>query len=174
MSDTNKSDIEANNNKTMEHAASTLSVHSKRAGMESSVLRFNKVNFTVGHGDKKKLLLTDVNATVRWGRVLASKSCGFIVKMPCCVGFCVGVLLARYFIDYVDTTRIDDTFPHLTHVVLVLLLFSHGTKWSRQDYFDFDLDVGCHLRNFDRVGDAQWCARDGCHVSATLLCGETA
>ena len=73
MSDTRKSDIEANNNKTMEHAASTLSTHSKRPGMESSVLRFNNVNFTVGHGDKKKHLLTDVNATVRWGRVLASK-----------------------------------------------------------------------------------------------------
>ena len=45
----------------------------RRSGMESSILKFTNVNFTVGKGDKKKYLLTDVNATVKWGRVLASK-----------------------------------------------------------------------------------------------------
>ena len=47
-------------------------LHSSNIGMESSVLKFSNVNFTVGTGDKKKFLLTNVNATVRWGRVLAS------------------------------------------------------------------------------------------------------
>ena len=75
MSDTSKSDIEA----TMEHGAVTKmgstisSASTKRRGMESSVLKFSNVSFTVGKGDKKKYLLADVNATVKWGRVLASK-----------------------------------------------------------------------------------------------------
>ena len=44
----------------------------RRKGMEKSVLKFANVNFTVGgRGDKKKYLLTDVNATVKAGRVLA-------------------------------------------------------------------------------------------------------
>ena len=44
----------------------------RRVGMENSVLKFANINFTVGgKGDNKKYLLTDVNATVKAGRVLA-------------------------------------------------------------------------------------------------------
>ena len=67
MSDT-KSDIEDKADRTQ-----SSSVHSKRQGMESSVLKFTNVNFTVGSGGKEKHLLTDVSATVKYGRVLASK-----------------------------------------------------------------------------------------------------
>ena len=49
-----------------------MSSDMRRSGMESSILKFSNVNFTVGKGDKKKYLLTDVNATVKYGRVLAS------------------------------------------------------------------------------------------------------
>ena len=84
MSDTNATnkttnDIEAATTTTNDRAESGLSntqhssASNKPRGMESSVLKFSNVNFTVGHGDKKKYLLENVNATVKWGHVLASK-----------------------------------------------------------------------------------------------------
>lgn len=48
------------------------SAHS--SGMEASVLKFKDLNFVVGAKDKKKNILTDVSGTVKFGRVLASKS----------------------------------------------------------------------------------------------------
>lgn len=41
---------------------------SRSSGMESSVFRFQNVNFTVGEGDKKRFLLKDVSGKVRFGR----------------------------------------------------------------------------------------------------------
>ena len=38
------------------------------SGMESSVLRFNDVNFTVGKGDKQRHLLQDVTGKIQYGR----------------------------------------------------------------------------------------------------------
>lgn len=58
-----------------QHSSSSKNANNskRRGGMESSVLKFSNVNFTVGKGDKKKYLLENVNATVHWGHVLASK-----------------------------------------------------------------------------------------------------
>lgn len=39
--------------------------------MESSVLKFQNVNFVVGKGEKQKNILTDVSGKVKWGHVLA-------------------------------------------------------------------------------------------------------
>jgi hypothetical protein len=38
------------------------------SGMDSSVLRFKNVNFTVGKGEKERHILTDVSGKVKWGR----------------------------------------------------------------------------------------------------------
>ena len=44
-------------------------IHSSHSsGMESSILRFKDVNFTVGKGDKAKNILSDVTGRVKWGR----------------------------------------------------------------------------------------------------------
>ena len=59
---------------TSSHSSGPKRINSSHSGMESSVFRFKEVNFTVGKDDKKKYLLTDVSETVKWGRVLASKS----------------------------------------------------------------------------------------------------
>jgi len=44
---------------------------SNHSGMESSVLRFQDVNFVVGSGDKQKHILQDVSGKVKHGHVLA-------------------------------------------------------------------------------------------------------
>jgi hypothetical protein len=41
------------------------------SGMEASVLRFKDVSFTVGSGEHTKTILSDINAKVKWGQVLA-------------------------------------------------------------------------------------------------------
>jgi hypothetical protein len=41
---------------------------SHRSAMDSSVFRFNDINFTVGSGDKRRFLLENVNGKVKWGR----------------------------------------------------------------------------------------------------------
>jgi ABC-type multidrug transport system ATPase subunit len=41
------------------------------SGMESSIFRFQNVNFVAGKGDAKKHLLKDVSGTVKFGHVLA-------------------------------------------------------------------------------------------------------
>jgi hypothetical protein len=38
------------------------------SGMETSVFRFQNVNFIVGQGDKRRYLLKDVSGIVRFGR----------------------------------------------------------------------------------------------------------
>ena len=43
----------------------------KHTSMQSSVLRFKNVDFTVGNNENKKLILDNVSGTVKWGRVLA-------------------------------------------------------------------------------------------------------
>lgn len=55
--------------------SATASVSSARrlhsaatSGMDSSVLRFKNVNFTIGKGDKEKQILQDVSGTVKFGR----------------------------------------------------------------------------------------------------------
>jgi ABC-type glutathione transport system ATPase component len=44
---------------------------SHRSAMNSSVFRFNNINFIVGKGDKQTNILTDVSGIVKWGHVLA-------------------------------------------------------------------------------------------------------
>lgn len=58
---------------TSDSGHGTKRLNSAHSGMESSVFRFKDVNFTVGKAEKQKYLLTDVNETVKWGRVLASE-----------------------------------------------------------------------------------------------------
>ena len=71
--ETTTPDVENAVDDKQKHAYATMSSDMRRSGMESSILKFSNVNFTVGKGDKQKYLLTDVTATVKWGRVLASK-----------------------------------------------------------------------------------------------------
>jgi hypothetical protein len=53
---------------TQPNARNPRRLHSAQSsGMESSVLRFN-LNFTVGSKGKQKAILSDVAATVKWGR----------------------------------------------------------------------------------------------------------
>lgn len=58
-------------------ATETQSVHSsigrssRRAGMESSVLRWKDVNFVADKGKKEKHILRDVSGKVLWGHTLA-------------------------------------------------------------------------------------------------------
>ena len=58
-------------------ATETQSVHSsmgnssRRAGMESSVLRWKDVNFVAGKGKNEKHILRDVSGKVLWGHTLA-------------------------------------------------------------------------------------------------------
>lgn len=79
MAKDTKPDIEAGGRS--ESQTLSKSGHSSH-GMDSSVLKFKNVNFTVGKGDKKKYLLTDVNGTVKWGRVLAST---YILVVSICI-----------------------------------------------------------------------------------------
>lgn len=44
---------------------------SHRSAMNTSVFRFNNINFIVGKGEKQKNILTDVSGIVKWGHVLA-------------------------------------------------------------------------------------------------------
>lgn len=52
-----------------EEVAGVRRLHSAHSsGMESSVLKFQNINFTVGKGDKEKSILQDISAVVKWGR----------------------------------------------------------------------------------------------------------
>lgn len=52
-------------------------LHQERTtGMETSVLTFKNINFSIGQKDKEKKILEDVSGVVKFGRVLASTSFG--------------------------------------------------------------------------------------------------
>ena len=72
-----------------QHGGSAIGQSShRRAGMESSVLRFKDVNFVVGSGDKTKHILQDVSGKVQWGRKLRficqlTIACHVLLVVPC-------------------------------------------------------------------------------------------
>ena len=50
---------------------SSMGNSSRRAGMESSVLKWKDVNFVAGKGKTEKHILRDVSGKVKWGHTLA-------------------------------------------------------------------------------------------------------
>lgn len=66
------SEEDSDANATEGNHSAVRRLHSAQStGMESSVFRFQNVNFTVGKGEDKKNILQDISAVVKWGHVLA-------------------------------------------------------------------------------------------------------
>ena len=73
MVETEAHDIEEDLRKDLpkekyETGTSSLSLHHRNVGMESSVLRFRDLNFVAGTKTEPKQILSDVSGSVKWGR----------------------------------------------------------------------------------------------------------